>query len=468
VANMGVLPETLCGMDIDAAFAYPTVKMVKIQDARLGMFKFFMVFLIALYVAVFQLWRDGGYLQTEKVSGTARFTLQQPTKNKTSGLSDACSPTDPSCINDFTPLDKLPYCVSSPDDYPMGKQSCQYYENVGLLTMYESSVVITTRITETRQDLACDQESYNISGTTCPKVYVTAPNATETTYYAADVERFTVLFDTAVLATTLDIFGESSEMEGWLYVEKNDALCTQYVNATKSQGKTDYTNAAPCYIEPNKTSANLDYFELETLLQAAGSSLDMDGNRLEGATMVMQVDYSNTLSWKGLSNKIQYTYTPTMLSGSSFKVYDSVYQGYPNYRQNRTLLNKHGIKIDLVQAGDLGAFSFAELLVSLTTSLTLLAMATVITDYIALYVLPDKELYDGAKYEWTEDFSDLRDEMKRKRMERGSRSSRTAAGEGGNGETNDLSYNRLLDSNEHMDLYGQGKAKRGSGGEGKA
>ena len=105
-------------------------------------------------------------------------------------------------------------------------------------------------------------------------------------------------------------------MEGWLYVEKNDALCTQYVNATKSQGKTDYTNAAPCYIEPNKTSANLDYFELETLLQAAGSSLDMDGNRLEGATMVMQVDYSNTLSWKGLSNKIQYTYTPTMLSGS--------------------------------------------------------------------------------------------------------------------------------------------------------
>ena len=114
--------------------------------------------------------------------------------------------------------------------------------------------------------------------------------------------------------------------------------------------------------------------------------------------MVMQVDYSNTLSWKGLSNKIQYTYTPTMLSGSSFKVYESVYQGYPNYRENRTLLNKHGIKIDLVQAGDLGAFSFSELLVSLTTSLTLLAMATVITDYIALYLLPDKELYDGAKY----------------------------------------------------------------------
>ncbi|GMH69316.1 hypothetical protein TrRE_jg6064, partial [Triparma retinervis] len=307
-------------------------------------------------------------------------------------------PTDSDCVNDFTPLSQLPYCLGSGLPYPGDKETCQYYENVGLLTTMESSVVITTRVTETRQDLACDQESYNTSGTTCPKVYVTAPNATETTYYAADVERFTVLFDTAVLATTLDIFGESSEMSGWLYVGENSGLCAQYETATKSQGGKQFTDEAPCYIEPNKTSANLDFFELETLLQAAGSSLDLDGNRKEGATMVMQVDYSNTLSWKGLSNKIQYTYTPTMLSGSSFKVYDNVYQGYPNYRANRTLLNKHGIKIDLVQAGDLGAFSFSELLVSLTTSLTLLAMATVITDYIALYLLPDKELYDGAKY----------------------------------------------------------------------
>jgi hypothetical protein len=151
--------------------SYPTVKMVKIQDARLGMFKFFMIFCIALYVAIFQLWRDGGYLQTEKVSGTARFTLQQPTKNL-SGYSNACSPTDADCINDFTPLDKLPYCTASPQNvsYPDGKEICQYYENVGLLTMMESSVIITTRVTETRQDLDCDQENYNITGTTCPKV----------------------------------------------------------------------------------------------------------------------------------------------------------------------------------------------------------------------------------------------------------------------------------------------------------
>jgi len=137
--------------------------MVNIQDARLGMFKLLMVFCIALYVAIFQLWRDGGYLQTEKVSGTARFTLQQPTINL-NGTPNTCSPTDSDCTNDFTPLDLLPYCTNSNITYEPGKKDCQYYENVGLLTMFESSVTVTTRVTELRQDLACDEVNYNITG----------------------------------------------------------------------------------------------------------------------------------------------------------------------------------------------------------------------------------------------------------------------------------------------------------------
>jgi hypothetical protein len=79
-------------------------------------------------------------------------------------------------------------------------------------------------------------------------------------------------------------------------------------------------------------------------------------------------------------------------------MYEAEYDGVNNYRENRTLLNKHGVKLDLVQSGYLGKFSFSQLLVSLTTSLTLLAMATLVTDYVALYLLPDKEKYDEAKY----------------------------------------------------------------------
>ena len=69
------LPETLFGYDVDYLFSYPTVKIVQIQDARLGMIRYFLTLLICLYIGVVQLWKDGGYLETEKVSGIARFSL---------------------------------------------------------------------------------------------------------------------------------------------------------------------------------------------------------------------------------------------------------------------------------------------------------------------------------------------------------------------------------------------------------
>ena len=43
---------------------------------------------------------------------------------------------------------QLPYCLGSGLPYPDDKETCQYYENVGLLTTMESSVVVTTRVTE--------------------------------------------------------------------------------------------------------------------------------------------------------------------------------------------------------------------------------------------------------------------------------------------------------------------------------
>ena len=132
----------------------------------------------------------------------------------------------------------------------------------------------------------------------------------------------------------------------------------------------------------------------------------------------------------GRAGPITYQYTPYLLTTTSFKLYEEIPTGPPlNYRLNRTLLNKHGVKIDLVQSGSLASFSFPALLVSLTTSLTLLAVATVIVDYVALYLMPDKIKYSGSKYEWTEDFSDMRAAEKAKNRGRsGSRASSVSVG----------------------------------------
>ena len=95
---MGCLPNTLFGHDVDFLFAYPTVKIVKIQDARLGLIRYFLTLLVACYIGVVQLWKEGGYLEFEKVSGVARFSLQQPTLND-------CDPTDDNCLNQFSKLE---------------------------------------------------------------------------------------------------------------------------------------------------------------------------------------------------------------------------------------------------------------------------------------------------------------------------------------------------------------------------
>lgn len=95
-----------------------------------------------------------------------------------------------------------------------------------------------------------------------------------------------------------------------------------------------------------------------------------------------------------------------LVRGSSYKHYAAE---YGDYRTTRTLLNQHGIFVEALQGGSLKGFSFNNLLIQLTTSLTLFATATVLTDFLALYVFPDRVAYDRYKYEATEDFGDLRE-----------------------------------------------------------
>jgi hypothetical protein len=60
----------------------PTVKMVNIQDARLGVLKIALLFAITIYIAVFQLWRDGGL-----VRASAKKVLR-PMKLSSSGANE--------------------------------------------------------------------------------------------------------------------------------------------------------------------------------------------------------------------------------------------------------------------------------------------------------------------------------------------------------------------------------------------
>ena len=51
------------------------------------------------------------------------------------------------------------------------------------------------------------------------------------------------------------------------------------------------------------------------------------------------------------------------------------------------------------------------LLLSIVGGLALFSMATVFTDFLLMYVMPLRSYYAADKYEYTRDYSDLRDEQ---------------------------------------------------------
>jgi hypothetical protein len=77
-------------------------------------------------------------------------------------------------------------------------------------------------------------------------------------------------------------------------------------------------------------------------------------------------------------------------------------------------LNEHGIRIFVLQTGSLAMFSLAQLLIAVTSSLTLLAVSGTLVDTLAIYVLPEKSFYSGFKYPETPHVSELVKEQKRR------------------------------------------------------
>ena len=100
--------------------------------------------------------------------------------------------------------------------------------------------------------------------------------------------------------------------------------------------------------------------------------------------------------------QVAYTYEAVHLKNATFKYIDAVFTQFPNRRQ---VFNRHGVRIFVIQNGRLGAVDATAMLLQLTTSLTLFAMANFMVDMLMLYVLPLKKVYSSYKYQNTADMS---------------------------------------------------------------
>jgi ATP P2X receptor len=388
--------------------SYETVKYVSIRDSRLGVLRYCLVAAIVVYVGVFELWAFGGWLASSPVDGAVRFSLQQPTEN-------GCDPfgADETCRNAFAPLNQLPYCEQSSAavNYEGNVYPCEIYEAINAQIVTETSLVVVTRAATANQTLVCGNGP--LKNMTCPQTYETFGG--EHKFYTAQSEAFTVLVDHAVTASQIcndhlssyACSAASSDFLGRLY-SNNPELCREQhaLNmAFRRNRGTKQTQNSPCYIQPNRTVLQQDFFSLDVLLRAAGVTLDdcvsnvtakCQTYRDAGATLLLNIVWNDFTVYRGKSEP-HYSYR-TSIVGRSFKMSVPYYE---SYREKRTLFTAHGIRIAVLLGGEFHKFELVSFLITVTTALGLLAVSTTVVDSLMLYILPEKERYAQAKYEST-------------------------------------------------------------------
>ena len=255
--------------------SYETVKYVSIQDSRLGLLRYLLMFVIFIYVGYIEMYAHGGYLYSDILHGVLRFTVQQPTIHNCDPFNDINENNmTTTCENNFLPLSELSYCQTKEtsyvnssynsniatenksdvdNDYHGNVYPCEYYEAINAQIISETSVTILTRGKVLNQTFICSGDNHNDSGSntndTCPHTYqtilppspvsipinITKNTSTTTTikpFYVAQSEAFTILIDHAVTATKLCSMTSSSVSTALPYT----------CSSTSSQYNYDTTN----------------------------------------------------------------------------------------------------------------------------------------------------------------------------------------------------------------------------------
>mmetsp|Transcript_26620 Transcript_26620/g.70020 ORF Transcript_26620/g.70020 Transcript_26620/m.70020 type:complete len:452 (+) Transcript_26620:196-1551(+) len=410
----------------DDLCAYQTVKMVAIRDRRLGLLKFFLLAVIAIYIIVYKVVYQCNYLKLEAPVGTVRFSLREPTalynsttnqpimdpgsqKPVTCDTVKDYTPKGEDCKVTFKPVQDYGYCKQSPLNSNCKKDcyNCTYWDAIEAKNVQGKSVLITTHIQEVKQNRTLCSEN-PMAGQTCSRIWNNTKGPLDS--YVAGIEDFTLLLDHAIATPTLGITATSRNMSGRLLIQENDTLCAVRGGFDDYRG-TVSKNTAPCYVNPIQ-ALGLDFFTMDDLLGSANIDLDGEASaghsvRYYGSVVLLSITYYNHWPWVGTHGwtgrkHINYFYSVSLLPDSSYKFESTVYDLGLDQRWVKT---KYGLRLVVLQQGSIGQFDFLTLLLTGTASLSLLAVATVLVDFLATNILADRKAYKDYKVQKTAAFN---------------------------------------------------------------
>jgi hypothetical protein len=411
---MGGVVGKIKALDPDTVFAYKTPRIAVIQDRRLGLLNLALTLGIAVYI-VFVVIVDQGYLLRAAPSGSVRMSIRAPPAAQLANFST------------------LPYCVGTPDapaaPFAPGsagealalRLGCRRVDETepSFVSALEGSILAPTRVNETHLRAVCaDRADLDAA---CAG-YVPIPEL-ESSYFVSEIEDFTLKLDISAAAAALGVSGNNRDLAA---------------QVRRCDGSSFETTDTIFTLRQMLAWACIDD------LDAASDHAPGESYRYAGGVLVVVAKFSNTVS---LSGRHMLEMSSTLIPRTEFKATTTISSADMS---TRTVLSMHGIFITVEIAGEFGIFSLPTLVVQLTASLGLLAIAKKLVDEIMCavffffffflyfsiwastfknhkknliphththththipnqrFALPERKEYRAVKFEVSDDFSDVR------------------------------------------------------------
>lgn len=438
------VPEMGFSKSLESFIHYKAPKYVEVRSLNLGLLSKAPIFLIFLYIVGYQILWGNKHLGKSRPSGMARLQLQRPTEHH-------CNPNHAKCEADFTAIDDLNYCLpntEAPFDEKQGeaaggKLPCRFLDEKQMnpVGFQHFTIMIPTRVTKTTQKASgnCGPDSTK----ECKNVFEFTEDKEESVY-VADVERYTLLIETAFTLPPEDQVktpvrrGASNDFPGFWEVCDNprkhdgcqlvkipcrmpgcdgpDSHPDRRLLKRRLRGLDNETSPVEDRSladdgkakEAKESAPNFfglafgDVIPVGELLKISGVDLDQDtdthgeSRRSTGIALQIDVDFENRkrFSWPpwGSSHDIAYVYRVSKLPFQTYKEVSEEVHG-----DKRVLIDKHGIFVNVNIEGSILFFDITQTLLILTTGLSLLAGANAAVNFFASNLWKHKEEYKMEK-----------------------------------------------------------------------
>eukprot|EP00667_Euglena_gracilis_P008507 EG_transcript_8618 len=360
---------------LDLVFGcYITPRKVIIRSPTLGIMHFTFQVLIVLYIVIYVMVIKKSYLSVTAPTGTAVMTLRE------ANYSSLASGTA-----QYAALGA--YCTNLGAPPVVGwAHPCRFQRYTQLV--YPPTVgPFLSIITRSRRDVLLKPPGCTQASLDCPHRL----NSTDT-FFAAAVEFATVYIDHGVRSQGGAIQRTLATMNGEL-VDCDGRTVRSFSarNGTQSdlQFILEHTVTLQQLLEAaSGTSASCARWTLETMSDA--SLFQNHSLRYDGAILVVAIDYDNTRGFN--QGDVRFRMSVSRVPRAE---YQTEYSVLPQDLDQPTLVeySSHGVLLVVLQGGRLGEFDVVTMFVQLTAALTLLALSSVVVNFVATVLMKRRQLY---------------------------------------------------------------------------